>query len=85
MKKIFVTFAAAALVTMSTGSALAGWFGGTDTAAGGLGWGIDLASGSTVQTSCPYGCAQDGSGAGPGDGTQPRPLDGTGFGSPWTR
>lgn len=32
---------------------------------------------------CPYGQSLDGSGYGPGDGTKPQPLDGTGFGSPF--
>jgi|GEM_PF-3231375 len=80
MKKLFIIFAVAAMCSMAGGNALAGWFGGDDTANGGFGWGLDLASGD-----CTYDSPQDGAGAGPGDGTQPRPLDGTGFGSPWNQ
>ena len=86
MKRIRTTLCAiVALCALAAVPAQAGWFGGNNAGQGGNGQGLGLLLGDPGETPCPYGTPQDGTGAGPGDGTQPRPQDGTGFGSPWTQ
>lgn len=89
MGKILASALLAAFVC-AAGAAYAQWgqgFGG-QTGQTGLGvfgpwWAEDAAF--VPGESCPTGQPLGGSGLGPGDGTSPRPQDGTGFGSPWNR
>ena len=81
----FVCASGAAYAQQDQGfGAQAGWFGFA-----GFGPQSGLwAAGDAILVpgqACPYGQPLDGSGVGPGDGTQPQPRDGTGFGSPWNR